>query len=302
MYSSAAGIPAVLDSNSTNTTKFLSSISSGVPEWSILTASDIPNLDASKITSGILPVERGGTGVNTLADIKAGKDGNGNTITDTYATKAAAVIGTNLIVSASNSTTALSAEQANPYIVSTKNINGVTTTSGAIQVIGGTNITVKGEAGKVTINNSLSTKNLNYAGNNYAIYTSASSLPTIPEVKDTVHYIRLGEADTSATPTKYQSTSSNFTANAANDVATYIPLANQVAKAANAEDNSGINTWGVVKGCAEGENGIDNTTGAWKKCRVKNGVIEYYFKNNQYTVNDGILTLNVGGEAVDNND
>ena len=94
MYSSAAGIPAVLDSNSTNTTKFLSSISSGVPEWSILTASDIPNLDASKITSGILPVERGGTGVNILADIKAGKDGNGNTITDTYATKAAAVIGT----------------------------------------------------------------------------------------------------------------------------------------------------------------------------------------------------------------
>ena len=125
MYSSATGIPSVLDSNSTNTTKFLSSISSGVPEWSILTSSDIPNLDASKITSGILPVERGGTGVNTLADIKAGKDGNGNTITDTYATKAAAVIGTNLIVSASNSTTALSAEQANPYIVSTKNINGV---------------------------------------------------------------------------------------------------------------------------------------------------------------------------------
>ena len=302
MYSSTAGIPAVLDSNSTNTTKFLSSISSGVPEWSILTSSDIPNLDASKITSGILPVERGGTGVNTLADIKAGKDGNGNTITDTYATKAAAVIGTNLIVSASNSTTALSAEQANPYIVSTKNINGVTTTSGAIQVIGGTNITVKGEAGKVTINNSLSTKNLNYAGVNYSIYTSASSLPTIPEVKDTVHYIRLGEADTSTTPTKYQSTSSNFTANAANDVATYIPLANQVAKATNAEDNSGINTWGVVKGCAEGENGVDNTTGAWKKCRVKNGVIEYYFKNNQYTVNDGTLTLNVGGEAVDNND
>ena len=34
-------------------------------------ASDIPNIDASKITSGTLSVGRGGTGVTTAADIFA---------------------------------------------------------------------------------------------------------------------------------------------------------------------------------------------------------------------------------------
>lgn len=50
------------------------------------TLSDIA-ISASQVTSGTLPVERGGTGQTTVAEIQAGKDAAGNTITTTYATK-----------------------------------------------------------------------------------------------------------------------------------------------------------------------------------------------------------------------
>lgn len=45
-------------------------------------------IGAGQITSGTLPVSRGGTGQTSVANIKAGKDASGNTITTTYATKA----------------------------------------------------------------------------------------------------------------------------------------------------------------------------------------------------------------------
>ncbi len=51
------------------------------------TISDIA-IAAGQITSGALAVERGGTGQTSIANIQAGKDASGNTITTTYATKA----------------------------------------------------------------------------------------------------------------------------------------------------------------------------------------------------------------------
>ena len=44
-------------------------------------------------TTGALPVANGGTGQTSIADIQAGKDGAGDTITDKYATKANAITG-----------------------------------------------------------------------------------------------------------------------------------------------------------------------------------------------------------------
>ena len=52
--------------------------------WVSLAATDIPNISTDKLTSGTLPVGRGGTGQTTIANIQAGKDGNGNTISSTY--------------------------------------------------------------------------------------------------------------------------------------------------------------------------------------------------------------------------
>ena len=52
--------------------------------WTTLVASDIPNLSTDKLTSGTLGVTRGGTGVTAIANIQAGKDGDGNTISSTY--------------------------------------------------------------------------------------------------------------------------------------------------------------------------------------------------------------------------
>lgn len=53
--------------NITTTKQFLSQTGTGtvsaLPAWSALAASDIPVLDVSKLTSGILPVIRGGTGL-----------------------------------------------------------------------------------------------------------------------------------------------------------------------------------------------------------------------------------------------
>lgn len=43
-----------------------------VPTFRSLVSDDIPNLDISKITTGILPVVRGGTGANTLTGVLIG--------------------------------------------------------------------------------------------------------------------------------------------------------------------------------------------------------------------------------------
>jgi len=55
--------------NTSTTKQFLSSTGNGsaslLPVWGVLAAGDIPALDASKITSGTLPVGRGGTGLTT---------------------------------------------------------------------------------------------------------------------------------------------------------------------------------------------------------------------------------------------
>jgi len=48
----------------------------GAPLFRLLDAADIPNLDALKITSGILPVHRGGTGASTLTGMLKGDGTN----------------------------------------------------------------------------------------------------------------------------------------------------------------------------------------------------------------------------------
>lgn len=52
--------------------------------WSALAASDIPTISITEKTSGTLTVARGGTGQTSIANIQAGKDGDGNTISSTY--------------------------------------------------------------------------------------------------------------------------------------------------------------------------------------------------------------------------
>ncbi len=45
---------------------------------------NLTSLNAGNISSGTLPVARGGTGQTSIANIQAGKDGDGNTISSTY--------------------------------------------------------------------------------------------------------------------------------------------------------------------------------------------------------------------------
>ena len=52
--------------------------------WTTLVSSDIPTISITDKTSGTLPVTRGGTGVTAIANIQAGKDGDGKTISSTY--------------------------------------------------------------------------------------------------------------------------------------------------------------------------------------------------------------------------
>ena len=71
---------------------------------------DIDNAPIPQI--GILPIDYGGTGQTSIANIQAGKDGSGNTITSTYLTKAAGV-------------TAITWDNTNKKL--TQTINGSTT-------------------------------------------------------------------------------------------------------------------------------------------------------------------------------
>jgi hypothetical protein len=71
LIANAAGTDARLAGNTTATKQFLTSSGTGsaatAPAWSALSASDIPNLDANKITSGSLALARGGTGADLSA-------------------------------------------------------------------------------------------------------------------------------------------------------------------------------------------------------------------------------------------
>lgn len=63
IYGGTSGAPTRLAGSA----GFLKSTGAAAPSWTALSASDIPGLDANKITSGTLPVARGGTGAGTFS-------------------------------------------------------------------------------------------------------------------------------------------------------------------------------------------------------------------------------------------
>lgn len=66
-YANGAGTNTRLAGNATGTKMFMQETSS-VPSWAALVAADIPNLDATKITTGQLAIANGGTGQSTAAN------------------------------------------------------------------------------------------------------------------------------------------------------------------------------------------------------------------------------------------
>jgi len=72
IYGGTSGAPTRLAGSA----GFLKSTGAAAPSWTTLSASDIPSLDANKITSGILPVVRGGT-APTLSPVGYLIKGNG---------------------------------------------------------------------------------------------------------------------------------------------------------------------------------------------------------------------------------
>ena len=64
-------------------------ITSGTWQGTTIAAAYIGNHSTDKLTSGTLPVARGGTGQTSVANIQAGKDGDGNTISSTYLKRSA---------------------------------------------------------------------------------------------------------------------------------------------------------------------------------------------------------------------
>lgn len=65
-------LTATLASQPANTVFSSPNGSAGAPSFRSLVAADIPNLDTSKITTGLLSVERGGTGAGTLTGVVIG--------------------------------------------------------------------------------------------------------------------------------------------------------------------------------------------------------------------------------------
>jgi hypothetical protein len=65
-------LTATLASQTANTVFAAPNGAAGEPSFRALVAADIPNLDASKITTGLLSVARGGTGVGTLTGVVIG--------------------------------------------------------------------------------------------------------------------------------------------------------------------------------------------------------------------------------------
>lgn len=109
VYGGAAGALTVLAGNITTTKMFLSQTGSGAasaaPAWAALAAADIPNLDASKITTGTLVVARGGTGAGTFT---ANGVLYGNGTAALQVTAASAAIGNVLITAAAGGAPAFS--------------------------------------------------------------------------------------------------------------------------------------------------------------------------------------------------
>lgn len=72
LYGSGPNAFSILNGNTASTKKFLRQTGTGsvsaVPAWDTLAAGDIPSLDASKITTGTLPVANGGTGQTSFTD------------------------------------------------------------------------------------------------------------------------------------------------------------------------------------------------------------------------------------------
>jgi hypothetical protein len=85
LYAGASGVDTRLAGNTFTSKQFLSSTGDGTysaaPAWGTLAASDIPSLDAGKITTGTLAVAQGGTGAatsaaNTIFAAPAGSSGS----------------------------------------------------------------------------------------------------------------------------------------------------------------------------------------------------------------------------------
>ena len=68
----------------TNKITILGTITTGTWQGTAIAASYIGDHSTDKLTSGTLSVARGGTGVTSIENIRAGKDGNGDTISSTY--------------------------------------------------------------------------------------------------------------------------------------------------------------------------------------------------------------------------
>lgn len=108
-------------------------------------------LNANNISSGTLPVARGGTGQTSIANIQAGKDGDGNTISSTYIKKSLGTAAGDIIYFSAASTPAVLAKGSDGQVLKlssgvpvwgtdndTKNTAGSTDTSSKIFLIGAT--------------------------------------------------------------------------------------------------------------------------------------------------------------------
>ena len=109
--------------------------------------------------TGTLPVGNGGTGQTSVANIQAGKDASGNTITSTYATKtelngkqATLVSGTNIKTVNSTSLLGSGNVAVQPTLVSGTNIKTINNSS----ILGSGNLTI---SASVATDNSTITKN-----------------------------------------------------------------------------------------------------------------------------------------------
>ena len=89
----------------TNKITTVGTISTGTWQGTAIAASYIGNHSTDKLTSGTLPVGRGGTGVTAIANIQAGKDGDGNTISSTYLKLSGGTLTGNLTIGQASDTT-----------------------------------------------------------------------------------------------------------------------------------------------------------------------------------------------------
>lgn len=91
----ASDINTAYGSQSANTVLAAPDGSAGTPSFRLLVAADIPNLDAAKITSGVFPIARGGTGLSTTPTNGQLLIGNGSGYTLSTITQGAGITITN---------------------------------------------------------------------------------------------------------------------------------------------------------------------------------------------------------------